>query len=111
MSQNGFVLIEIPVSCLLLGVMLSGFFAMQFQALQTEQTATEIVLAAQQLVNLHERLAVPVSPAVRRHLTDVWQANNQLVLSEAKSSDPFSAAVRLCWGKRPQKCLGKNSRA
>lgn len=107
MQCEGFSLIEVMVSLLLLSMSLLGLDAMQFYALQRAQHVYYYHQAMNQLMNMTERLAVLKNDEAIVDEVPHWNEENNQVLpngrGEVQGSFPRYTLI-IFWGKSAMNC-------
>src|SRR3990167_10372889 len=107
MQAQGFSLIEVLISLLLIALILFGLDAMQVYSLKQTKIAFLFNTANNQLMNMSERLlALQARDGLTQQIT-LWNKENQLLLPQGQGmvmGDFPYYTITLYWGNTPQDC-------
>ncbi len=105
--SDGFTLIEVLISLMLLSLMLLGFDAMEIHSLRTLRASYYFHVATQQLTVMAERLQALGAHAGLEEQKILWNRQNQQLLPEGIGTVTGSYplyVITVYWGKIKNKC-------
>ncbi len=106
-NYQGFTLIEVLISLVLLSFILLGFDAMEVYSLRSARAAYYFHVAAHQLMSISERLRAMGQHFYIGEQVDIWNAQNKQLLPKGEGTVTGSYPnyeITIYWGDMPHVC-------
>jgi prepilin-type N-terminal cleavage/methylation domain-containing protein len=104
---DGFSLLEVLISLILLSIITLGFGAAEIEALRTTRAAHDFSIAVNQVTNAKELLRILEPRQKLNQIITRWNDENQQVLPQGRGdiSGNFPRyTIRVYWGEKQNEC-------